>query len=637
MTTLPILSRYRNGPIVTHLDQPTSISEHSRRFDEFHGAAVGPRPVAGSLAVAIRDVDCAERDGMLRLWCLFALLTVGLLFSGRAFGQGAAGQPGAAKYKAEALPPELARRQNVALMSSARSEGLSKKSDLTEQWANFRYFSAYYQRYLFGKLKDPAFSAEYGQIAQSMLDDLDRSQRTGTPAARLLSEWIVAGASVIAADNYHPTARVNATLLLALVDQQAADLRALKPPVPARAALSPLFRLYTTESNPDGVRAAALQGLARHVQLGALTNPDHRKAVAGPMLQLAKSDPPATRSAEAHAFMQRYAIDMLSILADPNAFAETAQTLVSLSTAKEKPSLIAAYAASKVGQFQPGKAKVNQPSKVLDSWAARAAQAIDQELERIARLDPPVPVRDQPAMPTEQTRRPTFFSQEGGDGMDDGYDPGSDMDDYTPDDGMDGGMDDYDPYDGGGGLYTSVPQVKPQPLEVVTSRRRINHLLQQLHMGVTGQSTAGTPSRPAGLLAVATEPEKAAFEKWIKTVSEVIAAINADTLDERPKFVEELKAQSVVLKNLAGMNVAAEEPSLALDLNLDAFTAPAGPMNAAAAGPAGGGDPAGPGAQAPAPGPRNGQAPAGANPVPDPQPPRAGPNPDGDLLDGLAP
>ncbi len=130
------------------------------------------------------------------------------------------------------------------------------------------------------------------------------------------------------------------------------------------------MQLYRAETSPDGVRAAALQGISRHVALGAVPQ-QYRQGVAGMMLQLATSDAPTGRSPEAHAYLQRYAIDILSVLANPNVADQTTQTLVSLSTAEEKPSLIAAYAAAKIGQLQPGKAKIQEPSKVLKSWAAR--------------------------------------------------------------------------------------------------------------------------------------------------------------------------------------------------------------------------------------------------------------------------
>lgn len=520
-------------------------------------------------------VETAGQRGhlALRFWILLAILAVGLLIASSASGQApaAVGRP---------LPPEISTKAAVSAMERAKAEGLTK-ADLSPQWANYTAFQAYYQKYLFGKLMDPAYVAEYGSVMQAMLNDLDRAQKNRSPAVKIISGWIVSGASSIAAGNYHPAARVNATLLLAYVDDEAADRGANRPTVPAPpapGALTPLVLLYRADTNPDGVRAAALQGLKRHVMLGAVTNPQHKTGIAALMLQLAESQPPAGRSPEAHAFMQRYALDILNYLANPNVTPKTAETLVALSTASEKPNLIAAYAASKMGQIKPGQAKVNEPTKILASWAARAAATIDKELDRLAKLDPPVAVRDQPAMPSVQT--PMAGGAYGGGDMYGGGAMGGDMGEgmMGPSggmmDGMEGMSDMYgaggaDMYGGGGsdmfGPGMMAPKAKPQPSEIIAGRRRINQVLQQLQFGVTGQQVTGAPKTPAGLLVMATENDKAAFDTWIKTVGDVVTAVNSETLDERKKFVEELKKQSVALKNLAGIPV---------DPNLTAEVAP---------------------------------------------------------------
>lgn len=505
-------------------------------------------------------VQAAGQRGQLtlRCWFLLAILAIGLLVA-----SGAAGQAPAAVGKP--LPPALTTKAAISAMERAKAEGLTK-ADLSPQWASYNIFEAYYRQYLFGKLMDPAYVAEYGAVMQTMLDDLDRAQKqkNGSPAVRLLSGWIVDGAKTIAAGNFHPAARVNATLLLAHVDDPVADPKPGRPPVPAAAALTPLVQLYRAETNPDGVRAAALQGILRHVKLGAVTNPQFRSGIATMMLALAESQPPAGRSPEAHAFMQRYAVDLLNYLANPTVTPKTTETLVSLSTTSEKPSLIAAYAASKIGQLKAGQAKVNEPSKVLASWAARGAATIDQELQRIAKLDPPIAVRDQPAMPTERT--PVMGGASGGDmyggGMGEMGEMGG-MDSYGGAMGamgeMDGMGDMYggaDMYGGGdtyGGGGMMAPKAKPQPPEVIAGRRRINHILQQLQNGVTGQQVTGVPKTPGGLLVTATENDKAAFDAWIKTVGDVVTAINSGTLDDRKKFVDELKKQSETLKRLAGI------------------------------------------------------------------------------------
>jgi len=535
------------------------------RFTEVNSdGAMLSRLSESTVAVASLSATKERSQVALRMWLLLALIAVGLLVSGRAFGQAGA-------FKAEPLPAEISSKTAVSAMERAKAEGLTK-ADLTPQWPSFTAFQAYYQRYLFGKLKDPAHLADYGKIMQSMLDDLDRAHKNKSPAVRLLSTWIVGGAGAIAADNYHPAARVNAALLLAYVDDQAADPRTNSPPKPAAAALMPMVQLYRTETNPDGVRAVALQGLLRHVQLGAVTDARYRTGIAGMMLQLAESDPPANRSPEAHAYMQRYAVDILSFLANLNTSAKTAETLVSLSTTAEKPNLIAAYAASKMGQLKAGQGKVSTPSKVLASWAGRAAATIDAEIARIAKLDPPKAVRDQPAMPTEQTPMMNSGADAYGPAM--GMAPGSEYGSEMMSD-MPGGMGLGMEMLGPGGMM--VAQAKPQPLEVITGRRRINHVLQQLQNGVTGQPVTGQPRTAAGLLVSATENDKAAFDKWITTVAGVVTAINSDTLDDRVKFVEALQAQSAELKKLAGIPADPTSTAIAAPGSVDDLDALAGP------------------------------------------------------------
>jgi hypothetical protein len=242
--------------------------------------------------------------------------------------------------------------------------------------------------------------------------------------------------------------------------------------------------------------------------------------------------------------------------------------LVSVSTQPGRPNLIAAYAASKVGRFQPGKAKVSEASKILQSWAARGAETIDREIDRIAKLDPPIAVRDQPQIPVT----PTGGASGGYDpSMAGGMMPGMDggmagMGDYDP--GMMSGMDgmgmggmEGDMYGGmmGGGMMGPIT-ILPQPLEIVTARRSINDVFQQLQVGATGQAAAGLPKQASGgLLAVADPADKANIESWVKTLGEVVTAINDRTLTERKKFVEALTEQSNVLKKLAGIEVKEDE------------------------------------------------------------------------------
>lgn len=537
--TSPLFSNV-NGPIVTRRN--AHLRHHRRAAKHPAHAHIARRITAARAGEATLTQWTTQRRTRARWFFSFLVFATFLFLASQSFAQAPA-------YKSEPLDPAFLQKSAFSQMDQAHKEGIGKV-DLSEQWEKFPAFKAYYQKLIFGKMRDAAFVGELGSITHSLLEDIDRASRTRSPAAPLVRSYVIAMGKAVAMDNYHPAARINATLLLALVDDAPENPGEKRPPVPAAAALGTLVNLYRDAKNPDGVRAAALQGIARHVTLGAITNPAARAEITKDVMALANSQPPAGRSPAAHAFMQRYAVDILNVLAAPNASPETTKTLVSLSTASEKPTLIAAYAASKISTLQPGKQKLPNLPIVLKTWAARAANTIDGEVKRIAHLSPPTAVRDQPAMPTDDTRARTGY----GEGSDYGADYGMDMDMGAYDTGMDMSMQDYDYDSMGMGMGPGMMMAaKPQPLEVITSRRRINHVLQQLQLGVTGQVAPGSPAKPAGLLGAAEAADQAAFDAWITTISGVVTAINVDTLDDRTKFVTELTAQAAVLKKLAGI------------------------------------------------------------------------------------
>ncbi len=103
-----------------------------------------------------------------------------------------------------------------------------------------------------------------------------------------------------------------------------------------------------------------------------------------------------------------------------------------------------------------------------------------------------------------------------------------------------------------------VPQAKPQPPEVLASRRRINFVLQQFLMGATGKPDVVENPKPAGLLTTVNEADKAEVDHWIATVGEVVGKVNDETLDDRKKFVLALTEQVKLLRELSGVVVDEE-------------------------------------------------------------------------------
>ncbi len=523
-------------------------------------SVAGHPAVAGRLAAAIALSD--DRRVRVARW-LFALMVgaVAVSMASPLFAQAPAAAPAAAApaanpagYLSDKLNPQLLSRQVVLQMEQARKEGISK-ADFSDKWEKFAAFDAYYRKYVLGKFRDAEFLGDLGTLTQSLLEDNERAARVGAPAAPYINRYILEIAAGISTKNYHPAARVNATLLLALLDDAPENPSTKTPPTPSASALKPLVQLYNNEGFPDGVRAAALYGIARHVSLGAIKNPQQKAFIVKAMKDLLQTPAPAGRSADAHAYLQRYAVDIVSQLENPNASADTTNTLVAISTKAENPNLIAAYAASKIGVLQPGKQKVNQPSQVLKTWAGRAADAVEGELKRIADMEKPKVVMQQPTMPQDQT------AMSAGSGAGRGYEPSSGYGYTSPTmmtESMGSGME-YGSYGMPSdmmGMNGMPMPAKPQPPEVIASRRRINHVLQQFLVGATGKGEWSEAPKPAGLLTAINDAEKAEFEHWLKTVGDVVAKVNDETLDDRKKFVEALTEQAKLLRELSGVAVA---------------------------------------------------------------------------------
>ena len=101
-----------------------------------------------------------------------------------------------------------------------------------------------------------------------------------------------------------------------------------------------------------------------------------------------------------------------------------------------------------------------------------------------------------------------------------------------------------------GDFSRDLPKVIQEP-EVVATRRKLNHVLQQIHLGVTGSPTAGMPEGTAGgLLASVDEATKKEIEMWAEQMEDVIDEINDPQIESVQEFLLVLKEQILPLEEL---------------------------------------------------------------------------------------
>ncbi|MEO1615649.1 MAG: hypothetical protein AAFV88_07375 [Planctomycetota bacterium] len=472
----------------------------------------------------------------------------------------------AQKPKFEVIPLEGNLKQidaNLERVQRAASSFASTNDVSTFPAREAQGIRNYFSQYVPAKITQIDSLHQVNQVMGHARQTFNRAVRSGKPAARNLRSWLYSGLKPIALGNYHPAARINAINFIASLE---APAQRGGLPKPYSIVLTDLWPLYSDASNSDGVRAAALCGIERYVKLTETKDID--ATIAGElktaMNELLTSPAPADRDPLAHAFLQRYAVDILRYL---NSDAELGKQLVSISTEDANPNLIAMHSISEFGRIP---AKLDEGAvdteAVLKKWSARVLEDFEAEVERITRLDTKLKAKSQPLPPESFVNLKTDNQATNGTGM-----MGGDIDDMM---GMMGGMDmdmddmmgmnggmDMDMDDmmmggmGGMGFGGMQPEVKPQPPEIVSTRKKLNLSLQSVLLGVIGSpefpEELEDVTATQGLLAAAPAASQEPVAKWLETFKGVSDEVNNRSVDQRSKYLELLKEQVVILEALA--------------------------------------------------------------------------------------
>ena len=437
----------------------------------------------------------------------------------------------------------------------------------------------YLKTYIPWKMTQKENLPELTDTVEGLLKNLDRVQRSEGAGLKTLLAGTFVGMKTVAEGNFIPAARINAINALSRINARPLDIANSRPPVPLSYSFKVMMDLYKNEKEIDGVRAAALHGLHRYANLAfPIMTPAQKKELVDEMNKLLSSEPPGSRDPAAHAYLQRFAVDILNLFRPPNDPALGTQ-LISISTSEKAPDLIALYSASQLGTLKPQglQAQAKDPAPIVKKWSLRAFQSIESELARIAALNHVKPAQKQPPNPKaflqkSRANKPPARRPPAGmggrmgmgmgmeEGMDSSYGDEMEM-------GMEMGMDMGMEMEMGFGMMGMAPVAKPQPPEVDISRRHLTHVLQQMLIGATGTRDGQTETATVGLLAAADQPNRPALKQWVDQVVTVLDAVNDDLLDTREKWVQMLEDQRLVIGEMAGLEVERAEDDEDIDDN----------------------------------------------------------------------
>jgi hypothetical protein len=214
---------------------------------------------------------------------------------------GPAGGSVAASPKADVDDPydDALKRSRQKIVEILRKETVAA--------ADGEVLNRYYRNFAFARWRRPENMGQLPQFRRELRIDLTMGK------ARDVHNWIANLAldvfpRIAANSNAPPVLRVNAALMVGELN--------LTDPVgnasakPLAAAIDPLVQMVNAKEQIEGVKAAALVGLLRHVELG-VEDDDARQQIAAAMVKLVEA---STSADEGQSWIKSQAIEILGFL-----------------------------------------------------------------------------------------------------------------------------------------------------------------------------------------------------------------------------------------------------------------------------------------------------------------------------------
>lgn len=516
-------------------------------------------PVGSKACAATIDERAARRAKFLVALFLLLLTAVAAMVA-----TSAQGQEGEAKqtYDSVAINPVVAQDKNTRMLESA-ARSFASGGELDRKLVPY-----YFTKFIPGILTNPEYLPQVSSVMDDFHEVLDTAERNRSRLASVNSAAL-STMSGLAKGNYPPVARINALVVLArLHARPAPDSRTPAEPLPA--ALPVMWDVYNNDSTPDAVRAAALSGIAKHVQFSFPRLPDALKSdLDRAMNELLDAKPPANRSDKAHAYLQRFAVDILDVLR-ANEDSSLGEKLIAISTERSRPDLIALHSAARLGDMGATlKGKIANPDQVLDRWSRRVLSVMEQELARLKSMErdqtaasPPDPEGFLPENLQARTKpQPSKGAAAGFEGIQMGS-PGGRRSSPPP----------PKPKAKSGGMAEALQSglmapdaaaprsgsedASAQPPQVLASRGRLNHALQQLFVGVTGSTRSDEARRRGGLSASVADEAQTLINDWVDQMRPILNEINDLSIATVDQYKAILERETETLRDLLGAEPA---------------------------------------------------------------------------------
>ena len=478
------------------------------------------------------------------------------------------------------------RRRGTDLQRSV-NEVLTGVKPLAE---NQRRVDGYYLQYLLPRLtwlENIENPANYNAVYQARFVFFRDFRRCGLPDVRLhILRTTLPKLKEITSGNFHPAARVNAMLIISdLNTREVVQTGTPVPPEPYADAFPVMVEALGDANQIDAVKVVAMLGIHRHIESDNRQrnpqNPNSRKIDAAQLDRantlclaiLMAKDPPAGRTVEGHAWMQRRAIDVLGALGTIGTNVNATQAVDAMVADAKAPLSLRCSAAEALGELDLPPETRLEPISTAQKLGELAVYACQRELKRYA---------DEKSFLEEKKKAAGGVAGGGmpggpGGGMPGGMPggpggampgampggmpggPGGAMPGAMPgafgDDGPGGGMPGMPGFGGAGGAAKKGVTIDDHRLSV--AQRRIRSQMHAVKVGL-----AGVQGKTSGIQGLTKDAKQ---KELIQKLADEVKAIRDMSDDEQYKTLEklmtDLKTKTTALEKTMRAVVALNKPA----------------------------------------------------------------------------
>jgi len=420
----------------------------------------------------------------------------------------------AQEAKPVAPPAAPARFLSIPISEAFKSDKVVRekkrvKDDMLRSGTfNERELSEYYMSYVIPHLTSLESPELCNDSRKEIIEDLNLAERS-VAMLKPFNEWLLKIMEKVATLNFHPAAGINAVSIIGRLNDTKQP-QGGGSPKPMAAATGLLLKLSVGGKN-DGIRAAALEGLERHIRSGQAGWSDAQKqAVADELIKTLSEIQPIQRSDRSHAWLCGRSLDLLALIKHKRQ-EEVYHYAVDRVADKNTDPLLLEKALRFIGSHQTKEAKPEVAHVATTNtlkYLIKSAKAWQES------------VVNQVA---------SSAGQYGGE-----YQDASSM---QQDQGYSGGEGEGDIYGGG------KPKEKPKPVnpyatqtnEAKTKRREMHQLLETVRVGLDGIPYGPVIAAPkSGLASVTADgPSKSTLADILRSIDTMQASLNDGEIQDR--------------------------------------------------------------------------------------------------------